>query len=234
MDHERHILHSWQRNADAWTQIVRSGGIESRKRVTNDALLDTVMQSGVRQFLDVGCGEGWLVRALGGRGIRGVGVDAVPALIEAALALGGGEFHVCSYGDVIDGTARRALNGAVFEAAVCNFSLLGDASVEQLLAALPRYLSGRRLAVIQTLHPVAACGAAEYRDGWRGGSWAGFGAQFSEPAPWYFRTLESWLALLRRCGYGLIECREPTAPGASLPASVILVAAWRGGDGTTP
>ena len=47
--------------------------------------------------LDIGCGEGWLVRALAERGIRAIGVDVVPSLIERATQAGGGEFRVASY-----------------------------------------------------------------------------------------------------------------------------------------
>jgi hypothetical protein len=45
--------------------------------------------------------------------------------------------------------------------------------------------------IIQTLHPLIACGDFSYQDAWREGSWAGFSDDFTDLAPWYFRTLES-------------------------------------------
>ncbi len=78
-----------------------------------------------------------------------------------------------------------------FDAAVCNFSLLGRESVDSLIAALPRYLGDPGYLIIQTLHPIAACGEQPIEDGWREGSWLGFSSDFNNPAPWYFRTLES-------------------------------------------
>jgi hypothetical protein len=37
------------------------------------------------------------------------------------------------------------------------------------------------------------------------------------------RTLVSWFSMLRRSGFEVLQCREPTAPGAAAPASVILI-----------
>jgi hypothetical protein len=78
--------------------------------------------------------------------------------------------------------------------------------------------------VIQTLHPVIAAGESPYADGWRQGSWTGFSDDFSDPAPWYFRTMESWVRLLRDSGFVLRELREPVHPISGKPASVIFVA----------
>ena len=88
--------------------------------------------------------------------------------------------------------------------------------------------------IIQTLHPVAACGEQPYRDGWRAGNWRNFGAEFSDPAPWYFRTLESWFSLLLRSGFEMVECREPTAPDATAPASIIFVCKPSCAEQTSP
>jgi carbohydrate kinase (thermoresistant glucokinase family) len=217
---EDSILRSWQSNAVPWARAVREQRIASRALVTNRAIIEAVLDLRARCVLDIGCGEGWLARALSAEGVAVTGIDAVDSLIAEARRLGGGTFAVCSYADLADG--RFEARG--FDAAVCNFSLLGEGSVETLCRTLPRYLAPSAHLVIQTLHPVAACGNQPYRDGWRPGSWLGFGPEFSNPAPWYFRSLASWLALLRRCDYQLIDCREPTAPQAAAPSSLIIVA----------
>jgi 2-polyprenyl-3-methyl-5-hydroxy-6-metoxy-1,4-benzoquinol methylase len=215
---EQQILRSWNVNAQPWARAVRSGSIESRKRVTDRAILEAVLALNPSRVFDVGCGEGWLARALAASGIKTTGIDVVPELIAEAARLGGGEFLVREY---------RAMAQAVwplkFDAAVCNFSLLGKESVEELLASMPRCLAASGYLIVQTLHPLAACGDHPYEDGWRAGSWLGFGAEFSEPAPWYFRTLESWHRLVRSSGFEVLECREPTAAGARAPASVIFI-----------
>jgi 2-polyprenyl-3-methyl-5-hydroxy-6-metoxy-1,4-benzoquinol methylase len=170
-------------------------------------------------LLDIGCGEGWLIRALASSGMRLIGVDVVPALIESARAAGGGEFHVSSYEDLAGGKLKF-----LTDTVVCNFSLIGKASVEAMFAAIPSLLTPQGSFIVQTLHPVVACGAQPYQDGWREGSWDGFGKEFTDPAPWYFRTLGSWLELFRKHGLRLLELREPLYPATGAPASVIFIA----------
>jgi len=136
--------------------------------------------------LDIGCGEGWLVRALVEHGISAIGVDAVPSLVDQAAHAGGGEFHVASYEEIAEG----GLDVKV-DVVVANFSLIGKESVEGVLRRAPALLERDGSLIIQTLHPLVATGELPYEDGWRHGSWAGFGNDFSDPAPWYFRTLES-------------------------------------------
>jgi 2-polyprenyl-3-methyl-5-hydroxy-6-metoxy-1,4-benzoquinol methylase len=214
---EQHIVRAWHANAEPWSRAVRSGGIASRALATDRAVLEALAAHGAKRVLDVGCGEGWLTRALEARGLHAVGIDMVPALIAHARELGG-EFHVIDYKDL----AAAALPSGPFDAAVCNFSLLGDDSVAGLLRALPKQLVADGRLVIQTLHPKSACGDLPYEDGWRSGSWQGCGEDFSDPPPWYFRTLESWHELIERSGFVLEELSEPALPGTSTPVSVIF------------
>jgi 2-polyprenyl-3-methyl-5-hydroxy-6-metoxy-1,4-benzoquinol methylase len=216
--HSEHgILPSWERNAFAWTQTVRDGHIESRRAATDDAIIDATLQGEPGYVLDLGCGEGWLVRALAARGVRAIGVDAVPDLIAHAQAAGG-DFQVASYDDIIAG--RLALR---IDTVVCNFALLGKDSVERLVPAVAALLQPGGRFVIQTIHPLVACGEQPYRDGWREENWTAFGTAFASPAPWYFRTLSSWVALFARSGWQLCEMREPLHPGTGRPASVLFV-----------
>jgi len=216
---DKQIVASWHVNAHPWTKAVQNEEIESRALVTNQAIVQAVTSLTPRRVLDVGCGEGWLARALAERGIEVFGIDVVPGLIAEAQRLEGGRFQVCSYEDM----AAGRLGAGRFDAIICNFSLLGKGSVEHLLHALPRYVQTQGHVVIQTLHPVMACGDRPYCDGWRPGSWDGFGPEFTDPAPWYFRTVESWMRLIRDSGFAILECREPVHPKTSKPASIIFV-----------
>lgn len=229
------IVESWTKNVDPWTEAVRAGQIESRTLVTNKAIVDAVLSRAPHSVLDIGCGEGWLVRALGEHGIRAIGVDVVAGLVEQARRgageavgeRGGGAsaFSVASYEDIATGKLRVSV-----DLAVANFSLIGKESVEALLVAAHRLLTTNGSLVIQTLHPVTMNGESShpYADGWRSGSWAGFSSAFTDPAPWYFRTMGSWMRLLIESNWRLLEVREPMHPVSGQPASVIFIAQTAG------
>lgn len=213
------IVDSWYKNASPWTDAVRGNQIETRRLVTNSAIIDAVLSRTPRTVLDIGCGEGWLVRSLADHGVRATGLDVVPSLIEQARHAGGGEFRVMSYEQIAAGEIDITV-----DVVVANFSLIGKESVEGVVRRAPELLTEKGALIIQTLHPVVAGAGLPYEDGWRDGSWTGFGDAFSDPAPWYFRTLESWKTLLRDAQFKSIEVREPMHPGTRQPASVIFIA----------
>jgi SAM-dependent methyltransferase len=210
------IIDSWWKNTAPWTAAVRGGEIESRTLVTNQAIVDAVRSRAPQSAIDIGCGEGWLVRALDG--VDMIGVDVVPGLIEQARQAGGGDFRVLSYERIADGELHVQV-----DAAICNFSMIGKESVEGLFGAARALLNPSGAFLVQTLHPLVACGDAPYRDGWREGSWAGFSDDFADAPPWYFRTLESWVGLFSAHGLRLLEVREPVHPDTGKPVSLILI-----------
>ena len=212
------IVDTWVKNVSQWTAAVRGGEIESRKASTNQAIIEAVLHYSPGSVLDVGCGEGWLIRELSPYVSHLVGVDAVSGLVQQARAAGGGKFFVASY----DAIARGAVKGS-FGAVVCNFSLLGKESVEALFSVAPSLVEPGGVLIVQTLHPVFATGELPYADGWRDGSWVGFNSSFTDPAPWFFRTLASWVALFSINGFQLLEVREPVNPSTHKPASIIFV-----------
>jgi 2-polyprenyl-3-methyl-5-hydroxy-6-metoxy-1,4-benzoquinol methylase len=214
---EAQIQETWRRNAAPWAAAVRDQRIDSRRLVTDQAIVDAIVRQGPRRVLDAGCGEGWLTRRLSALGMDVLGTDAEPALIAAATAAGG-TFRVLSYAELDAGALPET-----FDAVVCNFALLGRDSTEALFRAAPRLLRPAGALIVQTLHPHGAGDALPYADGWRDGSWAGCGEGFSAPAPWYFRTLESWMRLFCAAGLPRIELQEPLHPDTGRPASVIFV-----------
>ena len=210
------IVDSWNINANAWSDAIRGGQIESRTLVTNQAIINAVIRHEANSVLDLGCGEGWLARELSARDKHVLGVDAVPALIEQARRAGG-RFEVMSYEDIASGK----LHGR-FDLVVANFSLLGQDVVTKLFAVMPALLNPHGIFIVQTIHPLQGCGELPYVDGWREGSWTGFNSDFSDPAPWYFRTLASWVRLFTAHSFELLELGEPLHPKTRKPASIIL------------
>ncbi|MBV8650791.1 MAG: class I SAM-dependent methyltransferase [Alphaproteobacteria bacterium] len=204
-DLEIRIAESWRANAPAWTEAVRAGRIPSRVAGTDAAIIAAIGRAAPRNLVDIGCGEGWLARALEADKIRVTGIDASPELIAAARALGGGQFETMSY-DAL-GAAAASL-GAPFDLAVCNFALLG-ADVAAVLRGVHALLRPGGALLIQTVHPRIACGDGPYEDGWRLETFAAFGGAFPEAMPWYFRTLGSWDAAIDAGGFIIAERSEP-------------------------
>jgi 2-polyprenyl-3-methyl-5-hydroxy-6-metoxy-1,4-benzoquinol methylase len=218
------LQRSWRSNAGAWTDAVRTGRIPSRRAGTDDAIIRAVMASfagrtgaGAR-VLDVGCGEGWLARALSARGCEVIGIDGSAELIEAARALGGARFERVRYEEL---AGRAAELGAPFDAAVCNFALLGE-DVAPLLRALHGCLRPRGSLIVQTVHPWMACGDAPYVDGWRLETFAAFGGDFVEPMPWFFRTLTSWSQAIAAGGFRIETWEEPMDEATGRPLSLVV------------
>lgn len=215
---DRKILDSWEKNASPWVKAIQDRQIESRRVVTDQAIVETISSIPGNKILDIGCGEGWLVRELSALGLSVTGIDAIDELVSKAKELGDGSYKVLEY----EKMSVRTIDEK-YDIAVCNFSLLGKESVEHIFNVIPSILSDDGYFIIQTLHPNISCGEFPYVDGWREGSWAGFSNEFSDPAPWYFRTIESWFKLFHSSGLKLNEVKEPTNLTTGKVTSLVMV-----------
>ena len=216
---EEKILECWHQNAAAWSTAISEHQIDSRTLVTNQAIIDAVLKCSPKTAIDIGCGEGWLVRHLLREGVDTLGVDAVEALISSAKRSGDSVYKVIDYSDI-----EAAKFPSLVDVVVCNFSLIGKDSVEQVVSKAPSLLNKGGAFIVQTLNPIEACGDEAHKDGWRQGSWQGFDDAFVNPAPWYFRTEESWREMFKRSGFSQLEVIEPIHPHTVRPASTIFVA----------
>lgn len=213
------IIDSWKSNAPAWIATVEGEELESRKLVTNQAIVDVVLKYQPKKVLDVGCGEGWLCRALQQHGIETLGVDAVADFIAHARQQGAGLFEQATYQELIQ---HKPLTSIPFDAVVINFALLEQETTKALLPALRNYLSSSGYLFIQTLHPHSFNNHVPYQSGWHDEDWSLMKQQFTKPYRWYYRTLEDWIKLFLNSGYQLVELREPVHPVTQRPASIIF------------
>ena len=219
---ETTLLQSWHHNAHAWIEAIRTGTIESRLKVTDQAILLAVLGRQPERVLDLGCGEGWLLRALAERGIQPVGVDGDATLVEAARAAGSSPVHLASYEALVE---AKVDIGNGYDLICANFALLHQ-DIIPLLVAMNALLAPGGALVIQTLHPWTAS-AGDYQDGWREETFAGFKGQW-QPMPWYLRTLSSWFNALDMAGFRLTGLQEPQHPQSPVPQSLLLLAEQRG------
>lgn len=103
--------------------------------------------------LDVACGTGILARTLAERGARVTGVDASPALVEAARAKGipgGGGFIEYHAGDA---RALHALELSGFDAAACVLALMNIDPIGPVLSGVAGALKPGGVFVAVILHP---------------------------------------------------------------------------------
>lgn len=179
--------------------------------------MESILGLAPQKVLDVGCGEGWLVRKLKSNGIDALGIDAIPEFIKAAQSEGAGRYVTLTYDEL-----SFANIGEKFDVLVCNFSLFGNESVQLLFQSAAQLLNASGSLIVQTLHPLTLT-QEQRKDGWREGLWEGFSSEFRDPAPWFFRTVESWKRLFTQFGFVSPRVIEPTNPKTQLPASIIFI-----------
>lgn len=219
MPPSQQILDSWKANAANWIATIDNADLESRTLVTNSAIVDTLCSYAVNKVLDIGCGEGWLTRALRAKGKEAYGTDAVAALIDNAVAKDGRFYETISYRELANGARLVA---QPFDAAVINFALIDKEDTDALINAIPGLLVQKGLLFIQTLHPMIFAASGGYETGWKPGSWNGMKRDFEQPYPWWFRTLEDWLLLFSE-KFQLMAVKEPVHPVTRQPLSIIFI-----------
>lgn len=203
----------WEKNGKEWTRILEEQRIASRS-VTNQALIAEVHRLQPRSILDLGCGEGWLARALP-KNIRYYGVDGSQSLIQSAKEKNKTQkFSVVSYDDI---AAKKWILEEKTDLVVFNFSLL-DKEIVTLLKSSSDFLEDTGHIVIQTLHPCFS--AKEYVDQWNEDDFSTVSREISGKMPWYQRTLSSWTDVFTDVDLVIKKLAEPVSDGK--PASLIF------------
>jgi 2-polyprenyl-3-methyl-5-hydroxy-6-metoxy-1,4-benzoquinol methylase len=215
MNKDDALAWSWDRNAGNWTRVVRERLVPSRRAGTDQAVLNAVVELAPKRLLDIGCGEGWLVRAAVARaGCAAVGIDGAAALIDAARAA-----DPISLYRVVDYDSFAASDiGVYFDVAVFNYSLFAEDLAPLLRAAAARLAPGGAI-VIQTPHPGDGT-----EDGWRTEDFTAFDGGDWAAMPWYYRTSGSWRATVRDAGLEIRDIREPAAEDGRV-LSLLLICA---------
>jgi SAM-dependent methyltransferase len=225
MDRTKALAISWDKNAANWARAVRGDLIPSRTAGTDAAIVNAIFARKPSRMLDVGCGEGWLIRRVRQlTNCAAVGIDGSAVLIEEAKqADANSQYETMSYAEL---TSDSSSVGDDFDVVVFNYSLF-DEDVAQSLAAVRPRLAIDGVVIIQTLHPWSLPAGEAYADGWQTENFAAFGNQDWEPMPWYFRTLESWHRVVREAGLTLLDLKEPAAEAGGRPLSLLMICGRR-------
>lgn len=151
-----------------------------------EPLLDLLSIAPPARVLDLGCGDGVLTAQLRARGYQVLGVDASPAMIDAACARG---LDAC----VRDGHALDF--EACFEAVFSNAALHWMTRPDEVLAGVRRALvpGGELVAELGGAGNVATVVSALIDE------LAARGV--AAPEPWYFPSAGQYATLLERAGF---------------------------------
>ncbi|MEM9647005.1 MAG: methyltransferase domain-containing protein [Bacteroidota bacterium] len=187
------IISSWEQNASEWIKVMQENSIASRK-FTNAAIVEAIGKLNSNKLVDIGCGEGWLTRKIGGLGIEAVGLDAIEDLILEAQKQGSETYRVFTFEDII---ADKTIPGGLFDCAVFNFCLYLKDGLPILLQNTLGQLSSNGSILIQTLHPYFLLqNEIPYVSQWLNDSWKGLPGNFKDGHAWYARTFEDWITVL--------------------------------------
>lgn len=146
----------WEEQAENWVRWARTPGHDAYWDYADAffGLLPTPSGS----VLEIGCGEGRVVRDLTSRGYRVIGVELSATLIGHAVAADPGGAYVRA------DAARLPFADATFDLVVAFNSLMDIADMPAAVHEAARVLqSGGRLCVSIT-HPIADAGAFRSRD----------------------------------------------------------------------
>ncbi|MEM6396862.1 MAG: class I SAM-dependent methyltransferase [Bacteroidota bacterium] len=202
-------LHTYQQNAPAWLVTIDQNEIPSREW-TNPAILHAARSLQPQSILDVGCGEGWLLRTLAAPDgnynppEKRVGIDGVPALIEAASKRDpAGQYLTIPY----DQLSADADLGS-FELIICNYSLFGKESVVELLQKLTHFISPKGYLLIQTIHDTVFPDPSR----WVEEDWCAMKQNYQGGYKWYYRSLAEWNRDFEQSGWSMFRYIETSKP----------------------
>ncbi|HEU5379195.1 MAG TPA: class I SAM-dependent methyltransferase [Ktedonobacteraceae bacterium] len=173
---------------------------------------------------DLGCGQGWITRALARRGAQMTGVDLADQLLALADRHEAQEPLGVKYlqGDV---QSDDLLPGCVFDGCVCTWSLVDIPDLSATFSTMRRLLTPGGWLVFVITHPCFEAPHAQWisMDGggvarvvmgyFHEGFWTSEAGGVRSRVGAYHRTLSTYLNTLVAAGFVLEQMLEPAATG---------------------
>ena len=228
------VARGWQDIAGWYDELVGERGSEYQREVVIPRTLRLLEAKPGQRVLDVACGQGVLGRALAATEVTVVGIDAAPALIEAAKRRNRSDRLPIEYRV---GDARRldeVVEPATFDAAVCILAIQNIAPLSPVWEGCRRAMKpGGKLVVVMT-HPCFRIprasdwgwddrGGLQYRriERYLSSSRAEIqihpGSDPSQTAPSFHRPLQAYVNTLGSAGLAIDRLEEWTSHKTSPP-----------------
>lgn len=147
----------WETHAADWVRWARAPGHDSYWRFHRDAFLPLIPEA-PRRLLDLGCGEGRLSRDLRAAGYDVTGVDASPAMVEAACEADPSGTYL------VTDAASLPFPDAAFDDVIAFMSLHDMDDMVSGIADAVRVMKPRGHLCIAVVHPINSAGSFESED----------------------------------------------------------------------
>ncbi|EIM28757.1 class I SAM-dependent methyltransferase [Microvirga lotononidis] len=230
---EAAVAAAWDRNADIWTQEVRSGLDLYRELYTFPAFLDFMPPIAGKRVIDLGCGEGSNTRRFARLGGVMTGIDLSSGMIRRAREQEKDEplgivYEIASFGDL-----APFADGA-FDAALSTMALMDGPDLSASMQAASRVLKLGGALCFSVLHPCFITPAIAWLADEAGGHLGLRVGQYFEREPfvehWRFsrrdggeqktgapkfevprfpRTLSDYINAVSEAGFRIVRIEEP-------------------------
>jgi ubiquinone/menaquinone biosynthesis C-methylase UbiE len=149
---EAAVAAAWDRNADLWTQEVRSGLDLYRELYTFPAFLSFMPSIAGKRVIDLGCGEGSNTRRFARLGGLMTGIDLAPEMIERAREQEEKEplgiaYEIGSFNELLPFADEE------FDCALSTMALMDGPDLSAALRAASRVLKPGGTLCFSILHP---------------------------------------------------------------------------------
>jgi ubiquinone/menaquinone biosynthesis C-methylase UbiE len=217
--------------AEWYDHAIRTGELPLFNHVLYPCLLEMLGDVQGQQVLDVACGPGFLTRQIARRGAQVTGVDVSDEMLRRGREDGRSAPQPITYYEMDAAHLARSWSGT-FDAAICNMAMVDMPDIESVLSEMGRILKPNGRYIFSITHPCFVMPGAEWVDnnrgdpvfkrvdnyfdeGYFGKEWYGQGGLRSRLGGNH-RTLQTYIAALRRAGFVLTDLREPRPSASAL------------------